>query len=154
MMQPTDLSFVDYIHLLSNFEHKMTKIVLRNEMLYIQRSILDQMSRTNQAKCIQASYSLLEESLATVHYTFALSKFDPLGDELFELLGFMNSHGLITNLDYKVPKAPVDGKEPQVLTVEHFSVCFIVIAIGWGLCVVVFLLEHAAHRLASFLKKI
>lgn len=100
-----------------------------------------------------ASLKVLKEILVSVPQMLGFKPFSPLFETFNDMTGQFSSVGFFTEL-FGWMNYSSDGRfgdvGPQVLTMDHIGLCFIICSIPLALGFVVFLIENVVH----FCKKI
>jgi hypothetical protein len=93
------------------------------------------------------SLYLLDEDSVTLQFSFAFLRAMPLNKVFIEKIDQMISSGIVQknlndhNSERKHSKLN-EERTPQILTMDHFGVCFAAVLICLGLAGVVFFVEH------------
>jgi hypothetical protein len=113
-------------------ENKLTKIVFRKKFLAAAPDYTE----------ILSSKYLLDENLATLHFSLLLLRSHPLNQIFLRKIDQLLSSGLIQKLEEQTrPSTKPEDNEAQTLKMDHLDICFNVIMICLGLSCVVFLIE-------------
>jgi hypothetical protein len=98
-----------------------------------------------------SSVHFLNENLATHHFCMLFKKGRLLNKVMNRKINGLLQAGIITKFETerneptkRVIKQNLEeavGSQAQVLTMDHLGLCFVIIAICWGLCCVVFAIE-------------
>lgn len=126
-------------------ENKISLAVLRNEFITDLASGFDEPN----------SLYVLEEDVATVHYSISLKKASFLNKAINRQIDLLISSGIVQKFESErlkeVAKTKKREKEraaeskSEVLTMDHLGICFVAILICLGISFVVFLGEFIVH---------
>jgi Fe2+ transport system protein B len=126
-------------------ENKISLAVLRNEFITEFASSFDEPN----------SLYLLEENVATVHYSISLKKASFLNKAINRQIDLLISSGIVQKFESERLKEIAKSKrrekeraaesKSEVLTMDHLGICFVAILICLGISFVVFLGEFIVH---------
>lgn len=89
-----------------------------------------------------SSLHLLDQNLATVHVSVCLHRSLVWNKVFLRKIDQLISAGIAQRIKIKPPTQLKQADIPPMrLTMEHLGVCFIIVAICWGLCFLVFVVE-------------
>lgn len=98
-------------------------------------------SRLKFDKTSVPGYFMMEKNLATQHFSLNFDRNNPWNKYFIEVLDRMLQSGIAQRIVNKFQNTLEENQEAQPLTMDHLGICFISIAICWGLCIVVFAAE-------------
>jgi hypothetical protein len=95
----------------------------------------------NNASNFSPSLHLLEENLATLHFSVLLKKTRNWNKIFIEKIDQLISAGIAQRIQLETPPFKKEEQDPERLTMDHLGVCFIIVGIFWALSCVVFAAE-------------